>query len=105
MVDVYESAIDPIDRYAAVFERDDFTAFFYLLDLEQDDGCQIIEAFDANRLTKSSARTPVEVRWSGGADAAGLFVDGELAALFDLCREGRKGRWATDADKGRFDPN
>jgi hypothetical protein len=103
LIDVYESAMDGDGRYGAVFERDDETSYFYLLDLTRKDD-QIIEAFSAYSINELPAHASAVVRWNSSGDTAGLFVDGELAAVFDLrmLAEEQCGRWATEADARRF---
>jgi len=102
MIYVYESAVDHVGRYGAAFERDDDTAFFYLLDLERDEGNQILEPFDAHTVMAMPADAPVSIRWSSGGEVAGLFVAHCLVAVFDLQRDDRKGRWATSDDSLLF---
>ncbi|RWE30939.1 MAG: DUF2251 domain-containing protein [Mesorhizobium sp.] len=102
MIDVYESAVDASGRYAAAFERDDETAYFYLLDLARDEGKQIVEAFSTYTVTTMPADAPVLLQWDSGGDAVGLFIAGDLIAVFELGSYGKKGRWATDDDKSLF---
>lgn len=102
MIDVYESAVDAAGRYAAAFERNDETAYFYLLDLTRDEGRQIVEGFSTYTVTTMIADAPVSIQWNGGGEVAGLFVAGELVAVFALRSHGKKGRWATDDDKRLF---
>lgn len=102
MIDVYESAVDPAGGYAAAFERDNEAAYFYLLDLTRDEAGQIIEAFSAHTVTTMPADAPVSVQWNSGGEVVGLFVAGDLIAVFELRNHGTKGRWATDVDKSLF---
>jgi len=102
MIDVYESAVDHAGRYGAVFERDDETAFFYLLDLARDEASQIVEAFNAHTVTTMPGDAPVSLQWNSSGDAVGLFVAGAIIAVFDLRSDGRKGRSATGDDEGLF---
>ena len=102
MIDVYESAVDHAGRYGAAFERDDDTAFFYLLDLAQDEASQVIEAFNVHAVSDLPADVAVALRWTAGDNAVGLFIGGRLLALFDLQSDGRKGRWASGCDNSLF---
>ena len=102
MIDVCESAVDPAGRFGAAFERDDETAFFYLIDLERTGDSRIVEAFNAQTVTDMPADAPVAVRWSANGEAVGLYVARNLVALFDLGKDGRKGRWATSEDASLF---
>lgn len=102
MIDVYESAISHDGRYGIVFERDDDTAYFYLLDLTKNEQNQLLEAFDAHIITTLSAEVSVKLEWNASDDAAGLFINGDLIAIFELRNETRKGRWANRGDKELF---
>ena len=102
MLDIYESAVDPSGHNGAVFERDDDTAFFYLLDLSRDEGDQIVEAFNAQSLRSVPSDARVSIRWNSAGEVAGLFIDCGLIALFDLRSERQKARWATDVDNSLF---
>lgn len=102
MIDVYESAIDEAGRFGAVFERDDETAYFYLLDMTKQDGERIVSTFNARTVTELPADTPVSVRWSSSFAAVGLFVGGALSAIFDLRTAVPTGRWADPEDSSLF---
>ena len=84
MIDVYVSGIDEAGRFGAVLERDDDTAYFYLLDMREQEGRQIISAFNAGPLTQMPADIPVSIRWSVSNAAVGLFVAGALSVVFEL---------------------
>jgi hypothetical protein len=62
MIDIYESATDETERFGAVFERDDETAYFYLLDMRKQEGGRIVSAFNAKAVTELPADTPVSIR-------------------------------------------
>ena len=102
MVDVYESAVEKAGRFAAVFERDDETAFFYLMDLHHRDGSQIVAAFSADVVNHLPDDVPVSVKWNSSGTAAGLYVGADLVALYDLCNDDWRGRYADEADNGLF---
>lgn len=102
MIDVYESATDDLGRFGAVFERDDETAYFYLLDMRKQEGNRIVSAFNTKAVTDLPADTPVSIRWSSSVAAVGLFVDGVLSAIFDLRTGDPTGRWADLEDSHLF---
>jgi Uncharacterized protein conserved in bacteria len=102
MTDVYESATDGTGLWAAVFERDDDTAYFYLLDLTQAESGKIVEAFNAEELTAMPAATPISIRWDTSGDFVGLFATGSLVAIFDIRSDGKKGRRANNDDRKLF---
>jgi hypothetical protein len=88
-----------------VFERDDDTAYFYLLDMREQEGRQIISAFNAGPLTQMPADTPVSIRWSLSDAAVGLFVAGALSVVFELGVAAPTGRWANPEDGRLFPTN
>ena len=102
MINVYESAIEGAGRFGVVFERDDETAYFYLLDLTKQEGRQIVSAFNAYSITEMPADTPVAVRWNPLGTTAGLFVRRTLVAIFDVRADALEGRWATRRDSHLF---
>lgn len=102
MIDIYESATDETGRFGAVFERDDETAYFYLLDMRKQEGDRIVSAFNAKAVTELPADTPVSIRWNSSGAAVGLFVSGTLSAIFDLRTGAPTGRWADGEDHHLF---
>jgi hypothetical protein len=102
MIDVYESAIDDLGRYGAVFERDDEAAYFYLLDLRRERGAQIVSTFNAETIAKLPANTLVSIKWCSPVTAVGLFIGGSLSAIFDLRAASPEGRWADSEDACLF---
>lgn len=102
MIDIYESAVEVTGSFGAVFERDDETAFFYLLDMRKSEGRQIVSAFKVEKTDNSPSDMPVSVRWSEAAPIVGLFVNGALMAVFDLRSGDLKGRYAEDDDARWF---
>ncbi|WP_454887278.1 DUF2251 domain-containing protein [Sphingomonas oryzagri] len=105
MIDVYDSAVDHRGVYGCAFERDDDTAYFYLMDMTEGEH-RIISAFDVYPVTTMPADISVTVRFSSLDDMAGLLIDGEVLVVYDL-GDGTapQGRWATEADRARFAPN
>lgn len=67
MIDVYESAVEKTGRFGAVFERDDETAYFYLLGMQMSEGSQIVSAFNVEKVNRMSADLHVTVKWSRAA--------------------------------------
>ena len=102
MIDIYESAVDHQGRYGAVFERDDETAFFYLLDLARDKINQIVEAFNAHSVSAMPSDVSIDLQWNAKGEAVGLRINGDLIAVFDLMSKGKKGRWASNEDESLF---
>lgn len=104
-IDAFESAIQPQGRFGAVFERDDETGYFYLLDLHRSEGSQIIGAFWLAEVVAMPPNIAVRVTWTPEGDMAGLVVEGRLVAVFDLgsAQADRcEGRAARPDERGRF---
>jgi hypothetical protein len=102
VIDVFDSAVDHRGIYGCAFERDDDTAYFYLMDMARGEH-RIISAFNAHPVTTMPADISTSVRFSSLADMAGLLIAGEVLAVFDLRDEtAPEGRWATEADRARF---
>jgi hypothetical protein len=85
-------------RFGVVFERDDETAYFYLLDLTKQESRQIVSAFNAYSITEMPGDTPVAVKWNPLGTAAGLFVSGTLVVIFEVRSGAFEGRWASRKD-------
>jgi len=104
-IDVFESAVQPQGCFGAVFERDDETAYFYLLDLELREGRQIIGAFGLVSVVTMPAEVCVRVTWTPEGDMTGLFVEGQLLAVFDIANaqpNGNRGREPRPWERSRF---
>jgi hypothetical protein len=102
--DAFASAVRADGIFGAVFERDDDTAYFYLLDMGGRDGQKIIGAFNATNCAPPR-RTEVSVRWSLDGGLAGLFAGKNLLAVFEVDSDSdapKHGRVASQSDVGRF---
>lgn len=105
VIDVYDSAVDHRGIFGCVFERDDDTAYFYLMDMTGEES-RIILAFDAHRVTTMPGDIPTAIRFNSLDDMVGLLVNGEVLAVYDLNDPtAPEGRWATEADRRRFAPH
>lgn len=102
MIDIYESAVEESGLFGAVFERDNETAFFYLLDMRKSEGSQIVSAFNVQKADNTPVDLPVSVRWSETASIVGLFINEALIAVFDLRSGDLTGRYADGADASWF---
>jgi hypothetical protein len=104
--DVYEGLVRPQGRFAAVFERDDDTAYFYLSDLDQAGGHRIVGAVAASEIVAMAPDVAVRIAWSSDGSITGLFVEGDLIAVFEPDQEQGTGKWvgrsASPDDRQRF---
>ena len=105
MIDIYESAVQAGGRFGAVYERNDETSYFYLLDLQRTADSQIISAFNVEIAMRMSPDLPVSVRWSEAAAVVGLFIDSALTAIFDVSSNEPHGRFAEREDNRWFQSN
>jgi hypothetical protein len=96
----FASAVDRDGVGGVVFERDDDTAYFYLLDLTRSGGSQIIAALNVTRAVRVGAC--VEVRWAKGRRMAGLFADDVLVAVYGDDGGALTGRLSIPADAEFF---
>ena len=98
VIDIYESAVQATGQFGVVFERDDESAYFYLLDMRKPAGHAIIASFDVGSAIRVQPHAPVRVGWSEVSSVAGLFVGGNLTAIFETQGDEPKGRFVTNKD-------
>ena len=98
VIDIYESAIQARGQFGVVFERDDESAYFYLLDMRKPAGNAIIAALDVGPAIPIRSDAPVRVRWSEVSSVAGLFVGDVLTAIFETHGDEPKGRFVMHED-------
>jgi hypothetical protein len=104
-IDVWESAVQPQGRFGAVFERDDETAYLYLLDLDRPEGHQIIGRYWLGAVVTMPPDVSVRVAWTPEGDMVGVLVEGQLLAVFDMANAQAnrcKGREAEPDERQRF---
>ena len=100
-IDGYESAVQPSGVFAAFFERDEDTAYFYLMDLRKEQGRQIVNAFNVRAAIAVILPDAIKIEWAWPDDLVGLFVGQSLCAVFDVSN-GVAARFATEGDMRRF---
>jgi hypothetical protein len=99
----FNSAVHPEGVYAAVFERDEGTAYLYLMDLTKPVGDRIVSALPLPSIEAMNPSVPTSMRWADRRKVAGLFVEGRLIALFDLETSlAAPGRMASPGDEFWF---
>jgi len=104
-IEDFESAVQPQGRFGAVFERDDETAYFYLLDLRRPEGRQIIGAYGLGAVGDMPPEIDARVTWTPEGDLAGLFVGERLIAVFAIASvevDRCQGREARPGERERF---
>ena len=73
-IDVFNSALHTEGAYATVFERDEDTAYFYLLDLTKPESNRIIAALPVPSMVTMDTAARTDLRWADRGKVAGLFV-------------------------------
>lgn len=69
---------------AGVFEYDDDTGYFYLYDMRKPLGEKILDSIWILNYNTDLRASEIAVRWNADESHVGLFVRGELWAVFDL---------------------
>jgi len=82
--DIFESAIRTSGDLAVVFECDHDGGYFYLFDLTKEKGQEARAVIEVSERSVVLDRSDISVNWNASEDIAGLRIDGELWAAFDL---------------------
>jgi hypothetical protein len=92
MDEIFDSAVRPSGDLAGVFECDEETSYFYLYETGDDGDAgagRILDSVHVFTGTPDFVQDDIAVRWSADERKVGLFIRGELAAVFD-CSSGAK---------------
>jgi hypothetical protein len=101
--DVFVSAVRADGIFGAVFEHDDDTAYFYIVEMGGRDGKKIVGAFNTTNCAPRHSET--SVRWSLDGGLAGLFAGKSLLAVFEVGSNldvPKHGHMASHGDVDRF---
>jgi hypothetical protein len=82
-------ADSPIGRYAAVFEDDSDTAYFYAVDTDVEDGSPVQDAllvYAVADVTDADLASTLEIAWSKDGLKALLLINDVPHAAFDFAR-------------------
>ena len=88
--EMFESAVRPAGDLAGVFEYDGQTSYFYVYRT----GSQEHKVLDSIRVTSEPPDfivSDLEIRWTRAGSKVGLFIRGDLWAVFDTQRSSKHG--------------
>ena len=97
--DAFLPSDGPSGAYSVFFEDDGDTGYFYGLETARDGSgdnpiLDALEVYSVAAVTDRDAAYPIEIRWAGQGNRAGLFIEGKCHAIFDfdlkraVCRTG-----------------
>lgn len=105
MRDIFSSELRHGDDLGAFFEADDDTSYFYLIDLQEPEGCGIKGAVPILGLPDDLKEADVHVWVSSDQEAVGLFIAGRLVAAFEFHSQLCFALDASDANRHRAIPD
>jgi len=88
--EIFESAVRSTGDLAGVFEFDGETSYFYLY-RTGGQGNQVLDSIHISSELPDFATSDVAVRWTRNHLRVGLFIRGELWAVFDTDRKTKFG--------------
>ena len=89
--EIFESSVRTRGDLGCFLEADDETSYFYLYDLERDEGQKVIGAIRVCVGRPQFRQADVVVCWDKDESRAGLFIRGELWAVFNVARNSKHG--------------
>jgi len=89
--DIFVDNTRPAGDFSGVFEFEDETGYFYLYQIEGDEGAKIIGAIHVITGTPDFKKDEVAVRWDTAENKVGLFIRGRLWAAFDAVTKAKHG--------------
>jgi hypothetical protein len=84
MDEIFDSAVRSKNDFAGVFESNDETSYFYLYDLNANDGRKIIAAIHVASKPIKFDEADVSVAWNGSESAVGVLLKNVLWAVFEV---------------------
>jgi len=87
--EMWDGAARSTDDFAGVFEFDEDVGYFYLYDVARKSGEKITSAIHIVSGRPDFAQKDVSIRWTPDEIEVGLFIRGQLWAVFD-CETGNK---------------
>lgn len=80
--EIFDSALRSAGDLAGVFEYDGETGYFYLYQTEGHSN-KVLEAIHVFSGHFDFRKAEIEVRWNSSEESVGLFIHGELWAVFE----------------------
>jgi hypothetical protein len=81
---IFDSAVRSTDDKAGVFEYDGETAYFYLYETKSNVGHKIVGTIHIMTGMSDFEQEDVAIHWDGTETKVGLFIRGQLWAVFDV---------------------
>jgi|SRR5215471_7761908 len=81
--DMFQSAVRPDGDLAGVFEYDEDTGYFYLYETKGNEGRKIVSAIQVIVGSPDFEEGDVTILWDVSEVMVGLFIKGQLWAVFD----------------------
>src|ERR1041385_611461 len=89
--ELFESATSHDGHFAGVFEDAGSVAYFYLCQLADGADGRILDHIHMYTGNVGLRESDVNIRWDGKGEKVGLFIRGELWALFDCATREKSG--------------
>lgn len=111
--DIFDSSMRSDGDLAGIFEYDGQTGYFYLYEVGGNECKKVVGAIRIVAESADFEEADVCVRWNASEDAVGLYIRGDLWALFDTIRHQKHGGDYRPGDRPslpldvvrRFDPS
>jgi hypothetical protein len=81
--EIFDSAVRSAGDLAGVYEYDGETGYFYLYDTRKEDEHRIVGAISVFTGTSELKERDIVIRWDPTESMVGLFIRGQLWAVFD----------------------
>jgi hypothetical protein len=88
--EMFESAVRPNGDLAGVFEYDGETSYFYLY-RTGNQGDKVLDSIHVASDAPDFTASDLEIRWTKNATRVGLFIRGDLWAVFDAEKGAKHG--------------
>ena len=89
--EIFESATRSKEDLAGVFEYTDGTGYFYLYEMNGDTSRKIVDFIHILSRPFDIFDRHVSVRWDATEDRVGLFIGGDLWAVFNIVQKTKHG--------------
>lgn len=88
---LFGSSVRSAGDLAGVFEHDGETGYFYLYDQRREEGRKVLDSIRVLNFEPDFDQEDVVVQWDESESKTGLFIRGELWAVFDTQAEAKYG--------------
>jgi len=84
--DIFESSVRSTGDLAGVFEYDGDNSYFYLYDTDRSQGEKVLDSIHVLSGKPDFSQAEIAIRWDDEETKVGLFIRGQLWAVFDSRR-------------------